>query len=133
MNSRTAALKETAIVASCELAIAGFVVIVYALLGKLSASVWLGAIAGALLAVFNYFVMAITAGKISDSAVATGETKSGQGAMRLSYLLRLIVLFAVLVILAKLKIADPIAAIIPLLLMQPIILLTQYLCHREVK
>ena len=133
MESRKLVLKETAVVACGELVAAGLTVIVYALLKKLNASVWTGALVGALLAVLNYFLLALAATKVTDSAANAKDNKSGQGMMRMTYILRLILIFAALVVLAKLKIIDPIAAIVPLAAMQPIIIFTQYFLRRTVK
>jgi hypothetical protein len=133
MDSRLAALKETAIVAICELAVCVLTVIIYALIGRLNQSVWIGLLAGALLSVLNYYIMALTASRITDRAQANTDMGNAQGAMRLSYIVRLLVIFGVLAALAKFRLADPVAAVIPLLLMQPIIVFTQYICQRKVK
>ena len=133
MDSHKIVWKETALVAACELIAAALTVAVYALLKKLDAGVWIGALVGALLATVNYFLLALAASKVTDSAAANGSDKAGQGMMRFSYILRLILIFAALVVLAKLKVINPLAAIVPLVLMQPIILFTQYYLQRKVK
>ena len=131
MTARRLVLKETLLVAAQETLVAFAAVVVYALLDKLSARVWIGAFGGAVLAVLNYFIMACAASRVSESAAQQGA--QGAGLMRASYILRLVLLFGGLVVLAATKLADPVALVIPLLLMQPIILLTHTVLKRQVK
>ncbi|MBQ4227581.1 MAG: ATP synthase subunit I [Clostridia bacterium] len=131
MTARRLVLKETLLVAAQEALVALAAALVYALLGKLGASVWVGLLGGAALSVLNYFIMACSASRVSESAAQAGA--QGGGLMRVSYILRLVLLFGGLIALAATKLADPVALIIPLLLMQPIILLTHTILKRQVK
>ncbi len=133
MNYFHTVRKETALVAALEILASALTVLVFALIGKLSSGVWIGAGAGALLAILNYFLMAVAASRVTEKAVLGQEDQKGQGIMRGSYILLLVLIFVILVLIVKLGWADPIPAVIPLLLMQPIILFTQYLCQKAVK
>ena len=84
MSERKTVLKETALVALCEFAVAGLTVAVYALLSKLNPGVWLGSVAGALLAVLNFFLMVLGADRAASKAARGQDIQSGQAAMRVS-------------------------------------------------
>ena len=92
-----------------------------------------GALAGAVLATLNYFLMARTLSRAGDQAVNTGQSEAGRGSVRVSYTLRLILLFVILAVLAKARVIEPIPAVIPLVLMQPVIILALHMQKRLVK
>ena len=133
MNSRKLVVRETLTVAAGEAAVALLTAFVYALIKKLTAGVWLGALAGAVLATLNYFLMARTLSRAGDQAVNTGQSEAGRGSVRVSYTLRLILLFVILAVLAKARVIEPIPAVIPLVLMQPVIILALHMQKRLVK
>ena len=130
MNAHKLVMRETLLVAAGEFIVALLTVLVYVLIEKFSLGVCLGALAGAILAVLNYYLMALTLGRISDSAVSTGEVRSAQAKARVSYTIRLVVMFVILAVLASTKLIEPIPAIVPLALMQPIIIVTQRISQR---
>ena len=119
--------KKELIIVSCALLLVALGTAgVFALLGKLTLNVWLGAFCGAFLGIINFLIMTLSASKATGSAADGGDVKAGQGAMRLSLILRYVIIFGMLALLAKLKVIDPIAAIVPLACMPPIIILTMY-------
>ncbi|MBQ3668945.1 MAG: ATP synthase subunit I [Clostridia bacterium] len=118
--------KELIIVSCALLLMAGCTVGVFALIGKLTLSVWLGAFCGAFLGIINFLIMTLSASKATGSAADSGDVKAGQGAMRLSLILRYVIIFGALALLAKLKVINPIAAVVPLACMPPVIIMTVY-------
>jgi hypothetical protein len=59
MNSRKFIFRKTAVVALGQLICIGAMVGIFALLGKLDRSVWLGGIVGGLVSLGNFFFMAV--------------------------------------------------------------------------
>lgn len=113
IDSRKFVLKETGIVALGQAVCVGFMIGIFALLGKFDTSVWLGGIAGGVLAVANFFFMAIAASVASEKAV-NQDVKGGQLTMRLSYIVRLAVIFVILFALVKSGVCNVITAVLPL-------------------
>ena len=125
MDSRKFVLHETAIVALGQLLCTGVMIGIFALLGKFSQPVWIGGIAGALLATANFFFMAIAASVASEKAV-TQDVKGGQLIMRLSYMVRLAVLFILLFALVKSGVCNVLTAVLPLLFTRPILFVAEF-------
>ena len=125
MDSRKFVLKETAIVALGQLICVGAMLGIFALLGKFDTPVWLGGIAGGVLATGNFFFMAISASVASDKAVAQ-DVKGGQMTMRLSYTVRLAVLFVILFALVKSGVCNVITAVLPLAFTRPILFVSEF-------
>ena len=61
MDSRKFVLKETAVVALGQAVCVAIMLGVFALLGKFDQTVWLGGVAGGVLATANFFFMAVAA------------------------------------------------------------------------
>ena len=125
IDSRKFVLKETAIVALGQLLCTGVMIGIFALLGKFSQPVWIGGIAGAVLATVNFFFMAIAASVASEKAV-TQDVKGGQLIMRLSYMVRLAVLFILLFALVKSGVCNVLTAVLPLLFTRPILFVAEF-------
>lgn len=125
MDSRKLVLKETAVVAIGQAVCVGVMLGIYGLLGKFSQPVWLGGIAGGVLAVLNFFFMAISAMKAADKAVEE-NVKGGQLTMRLSYIVRLAVLFIVLYALVRSELCDVLATVLPLLFVRPVLFVADF-------
>lgn len=125
MNSRKFILRETALLllgeAVCVAAMAG----VFALLGSLDYKVILGGALGALLAVGNFFVMAIASDAAADRAVAQ-DVKTGKAAVKASYGLRMIVIGVLLFLFAKSGHCNLIAMVVPLFLVFPILMVIEF-------
>lgn len=125
MDSRKFVLTETAIIAAGQAICVGVMIGIFALLGKFNTSVWLGGIAGGVLAVANFFFMALSATVASDKAVEQ-NVKGGQLTMRLSYMVRLAVLFIILYALVKSGVCNVLTAVLPLLFTRPILFVAEF-------
>lgn len=130
MNVRKFILRETAFLALGELVCAAAIVGVFALLGHFSYKVILGAVIGCILAVGNFFFMAITSNAIADRTIAEGEgeetVKRGTSAIKASFRTRLIVIGVLLFVFAKSGHCNLIAMICPLFLISPIITVIEF-------
>lgn len=93
---------------------------IFALLGQLNWTVPVGGAIGLVLAVGNFFFMAINASAAADKA-ENQDVKGGKATIKSSFMLRLLVLFALLFVFAKTGVANPIAMVVPLFLVRPII------------
>ena len=125
MDPRKFVLKETGIVALGQALCVSGMVGIFALLGKLDTPVWLGGIAGGLLATANFFFMAMAACVASEKAVEQ-NVKGGQLTMRLSYMIRLIVLFVVLFALIKSGLCNVLTAVLPLVFTRPVLFVAEF-------
>lgn len=88
----------------------GIMIGVYALLGKLTAQVLLGALLGTVVALLNFTVMTFSVIKAEDAA----SPEKGALQVRGNYTLRMIVLAVVLILALKTKRFDPVATVLPL-------------------
>lgn len=125
IDSRKFVLKETGIVALGQALCVGLMIGIFALLGKFDTSVWLGGIAGGILAVANFFFMAISATVASEKAV-NQDVKGGQLTMRLSYIVRLAVIFVILFALVKSGVCNVITAVLPLVFTRPVLFVAEF-------
>ena len=125
MDARKLVIKETAVVAIGQVICVGAMLGVYALLGRFGMPVLLGAIAGGVLAILNFFFMAISAMKAADKATEQ-NVKGGQLTMRLSYIIRLAVLFIILFALVKSGLCDVLASVLPLLFVRPVLFVADF-------
>lgn len=125
MDSRKIALKETQTIAIGETVGVALMIGVFALLGKYDTSVLLGGIVGGVLAVANFFAMAMVTTLAADRAEqqdVEGGTKLIQG----SYPIRLLVLAAALFICAYSGYFNVVALVIPLLFVRPTITIAEF-------
>ena len=125
MDSRKFVLIETGIVALGQALCIGVMIGLFTLLGKLDTSVWLGGVAGGVLAIANFFFMAMAATVASEKAMAQ-DVKGGQLTMRLSYMVRLAVLFIILFVLVKSGVCNVLTAVLPLAFTRPILFVTEF-------
>lgn len=125
MDSRKIALRETAIVAFGVAIGAAVMVGVYALLGKYHTGVLLGALAGSLLAVLNFFGMAVVATLAADRAEQQ-DVEGGKKLLKASYPLRLLGLMGALILCAKSGHFDVVALVLPLAFVRPTITLAEF-------
>ena len=125
MDSHKFVLKETGIVALGQAVCIGLMICIFALLGKFDTSVWLGGIAGGVLAVANFFFMAISASVAADKAVAQ-DVKGGQLTKRLSYMVRLAVIYIILFALVKSGVCHVITAVRPLAFTRPVLFVSEF-------
>ena len=125
MDSRKFVLKETALIAAGQILCVAVMIGVFALLGHYDRSVLLGGIFGGILAVLNFFFMAVGATLAADKA-ENQNVKGGQGTSQASYLVRMVVLFVFLFALVKSGLCNVIAAVLPLAFTRPIISIGEF-------
>lgn len=112
-EARRVVLQETGKIAVGEAICVAVMVAVFALLGRYSLQVLLGGIAGGILAILNFFFMAVAASQAMDKA-AQQDVKGGQKQIKLNYSLRMIVLFVILFALVKSGACNALASVLPL-------------------
>lgn len=125
MDSRKLVFKETAIIAAGQVLCCGAMIGIFALLGKFDRSVLLGGIAGCLLAILNFFFMAVMANLAADRAAAQ-NVKGGQLLIRISFLARMGVLFLVFYALVKSGLCHVITTVVPLVFTRPILTISEF-------
>lgn len=125
MNSRKFILRQTGLLALGELICTAAMIGLFALLGFLDYKVIVGGVIGGLLAVGNFFFMAITSDAAADKAMEQ-DVKSGKSAMKLSYSTRLIILGVLMFVFAKSGHCNVIAMACPLFFVFPIIMVIEF-------
>ncbi len=125
MASHKIVWQETRTIVLGQLVCCAVMVGIYALLGRFSFSVVLGALAGGTLATLNFFVMALCADIAADKGQQK-DVKGGQALIQMSYLGRLVVLFLLLVLCAKSGLFDLIALVLPLIFVRPILTVAEF-------
>ena len=124
-ESRKLVLKETAVIAVGEAVCVALMCIVYVLIGKFAISVLLGGLVGLLVAIGNFFALAVVATLASDKAEA-GDPIAGQKLMKSSYPIRLLAMAAVLFFCAKSGLFDVVALVLPLVFVRPILAIAEF-------
>lgn len=120
MHFPNIAYKETVPILIGQIACVSVTLLLFRLLGYFDPSVLLGIISGAVIAVANFFFLALSASIAADKA-RQQDVKGGQATIQTSYLLRQVMLFVALVLCAKTERMNLIALVIPLVLVRPII------------
>lgn len=125
MESRKIVFKETGIVAIgmvlCVAAMFG----VFALVGHFDRSVVLGGIAGGIVALLNFFLMAVIASLAADKAEQQ-DVDGGQKLIRSSYPIRLLLIAVILFACAKSGYFNVIALAVPLLFVRPTLTIAEF-------
>lgn len=114
MDMRKYILRQTGIVALGEALGVAVMVGIFALLGYFDKTVLLGGIVGGVVAVGNFFAMAIGVSLAADKAEKQ-NVKGGQATVKGSYLLRMVVMAVVLFAFAKSGLCNVIALVVPLI------------------
>ena len=125
MNSRQFVLRETGMLAVGEAICTALMVGVFALAGYYNTSVLIGGMVGAVMAVGNFFFMAVAADAAADKAV-NGDVKGGKELVKASFRMRLLVMAVLLFLFAKSGICNLIAMIVPLVLTRIIITVIEF-------
>ncbi len=125
MESRKFVFKETALVALGQTLCIGVMLGIYALLGAFDRAVLLGGIFGGILAVANFFFMAIGVSLASDKA-ENQDVKGGKATVQLSYLLRMVLLFVILFALVKSGLCNVLTCVLPLAFTRPILSVAEF-------
>ena len=107
---------------------------VYLLLGKFTAGVLAGGIAGWLCAVLYFFMLSVSVSNTMDAA-AEGRREPKTAGMLVGdgSAVRLLAVAAVLIVLIKTGLCEPLPAIIPLLFIRPAIMLLEFFGERRDK
>lgn len=106
---------------------------VYALLSRFDRSVVLGGLVGAVLAVGNFFFMALGTSLAADRAEDSQDVKGGQALVRNSYFLRLLVLAVVLFACGKSGYFNLLALVLPLVFVRPTLTIAEFFRKKEDK
>ena len=125
LESRKLVLKEVALVAIGEVICVAIMCVIYALLGKFSTAVLLGGIVGGVLAIGNFFALAVMVTIAADKAEA-GDPESGKKLMKSSYPMRLLVMAGVLILCGRSGAFDVLALALPLVFVRPILTLAEF-------
>lgn len=125
MDPRKLVLKQTAVVLAGEILCVAAMIGVFALLGQFDKAVVFGGIVGGLVAVLNFFFMAIAVNIAADKAVQQ-NVKGGQATVKSSYMLRLVCMFAILFAFAKSGYCNVIAMVLPLAFVRPTLTVVEF-------
>lgn len=125
MNSRKLVLVETGIVAAGQAVCTAAMIGAFALLHKFDSTVLLGGIIGALVAIGNFFVMAMCAMIAADKA-EKNDVKGGKATIKASMTGRLLAMAVILVIFIKSGYCHALALLIPLIFTRPILTVYEF-------
>lgn len=129
MFHNRAAIRQVLWVLLGEVICTGLMVAVFALLGRFSGRVLLGAGIGAALSVLNFFFLSVGVSRAADKAEG-GQTEQAAARARLAIqggsVVRLLVLAGVYILILSTDVCDPLAAILPLLFVQPCLMVLEY-------
>lgn len=125
MDVRKFILKETLFLALGELACLGVMFGMFAMFDTIGFKVILGGIIGLILAVLNFFFMAVAANRAADKAVAQ-DVKGGEATIKASRRFRTIGLLALLALFALSGKCNLLAMVVPVLLGSPIIMVIEF-------
>lgn len=124
-ESRKIVFQETAIVALGQLICIAAMCGIYWLLGFFSTRVLLGGAVGAVLAIANFFFMAVGTALAADKAEAE-DVNGGKRVIQTSYFLRLALLAVVLFACAKSNLFDLLALVLPMIFVRPILSIAEF-------
>ncbi len=130
MEGRKIVFRETAVIAIGEAIGVAAMIGLFALLGYFDLSVLWGGLAGGLLAILNFFMMAVVASLGADRAKA-GDVEGGQKLIKGSFPIRLLVLAVLLFAFAKSGVFHVLALVIPLVFPRPILLVAEFFRKKE--
>lgn len=125
MESRKFVVKQTGILAVGQTICVAAMVGIFALLGHYDQTVLLGGIFGGVLAIANFFFMAVGATLAADRAEKQ-DVKGGQALVQSSYMLRMALLAVILFALVKSGLCNVIAVVLPLAFNRPIITISEF-------
>ena len=125
MDSRKIVYQETAIIAIGEFICTALMLVIFSLLGYWSTSVLWGGLIGSVLAIGNFFFMAVFASLAADKAQQQ-DVDGGKKLMKGSYPLRLLVLAVLLVACIKSGLCHPLALLIPLVFVRPVLTIAEF-------
>ena len=124
MDSRKFVLRQTLLIAIGQIVGVGVMLGIFALLDRFDYTVVLGGLVGALVALLNFFFMAVSLSLAADRAVQQ-DAKGGKSLVKSSYAIRTIVMFVVLILCAKSGFFHPLALVLPLAFTRPILTIAE--------
>lgn len=125
MDPRKFIIKETAMLALGEAVCVAVIAGIFAMLGHFDYKVILGGVVGLIIAVGNFFFMAISTDMAAEKAMEQ-DVKGGKAAVKVSYTLRLLILGVLLLVFAKSGHCNAIAMVCPLFLVFPILTVIEF-------
>lgn len=125
MDSRKLVFRETGIIAIGEAICLAMMLVVCALMGLFNYQTALGGVIGTLIAVLNFFFMAIGASLAADRAEQQ-NVKGGNALIKSSYVLRYAVIFVVLFACVKSGLCNAITCVLPLAFIRPVITVAEF-------
>ena len=125
MDTRKLVIHETSKVALGVVICLAVMYAVFALLGSFDRHVLVGGLVGTVLAILNFFFMAVNVNNAADKAV-NQDVKGGKSLIRFSYTTRIVVIFLVLFAFAKGGITNPLASVLPLAFVRPVITIAEF-------
>ncbi len=109
-----------------EVVLIGLMLAGYAVFGKFTVAVLLGALVGGVLAIGNFLFLSISVTRAADQAEKTGNAAKATLSVRASSTGRLLVLAVLYIVILKTGYFDPIASVLPLIFVQLSLNLTEY-------
>lgn len=125
MDSRRFVFKETGIVAIGTVVGSLIMLGIFALLDMFDKSVLFGSIFGCVVAILNFFFMAMVADLAADKA-ENQDVNGGKAMIQRSMLLRTVAMFIIFFALAKSGICNVIALVVPLVFVRPTITIAEF-------
>lgn len=125
MESRKLVFRETAIVAIGEAICLGLMLTVCAMMGKFNSQIVLGGIIGTVIAILNFFFMAIGASLAADRAVQQ-NVKGGNTLIKSSYTIRFALIFLILFICVKSGLCNVVTIVLPLIFVRPVLTIAEF-------
>lgn len=125
MDSRKFIFKETGIVSVGTVVGSLIMFGIFALLSMFDQTVLLGGIFGCVVAILNFFFMAMVADLAADKAEEQ-DVNGGKAMIQRSMLLRTAAMFIIFFALAKSGICNVIALVVPLLFVRPTITIAEF-------
>ena len=124
-ESRKIAIRETLYVLIGVAVLTAIMFAVYLLLGRFELPVLLGGIIGAILAIGNFFFMAVAVTLAADKAEKQ-DVNGGKRTMQASYPLRILILGGALLLCGFSGYFDLIALVLPLAFVRPVLTLSAF-------
>lgn len=125
MSTRKFIIRETAFLAIGEAICVAAMIGLFALLGYFDYKVVLGGAFGGIIAVGNFFFMALASNAAADKAVDQ-DVKGGKSVIKFSRNTRYLVVGILLVVLAKSGHCNVLALVIPLIFVLPVLMVIEF-------
>ncbi len=118
MFHNNAAIRQFLKIALGVAVLTGLEIAVYALLGRFSVDVLLGALFGMVVSCANFLALTVTVSRAADRAEDGGDPMKARAAVQGSSVLRLLLLAGVYILVLRFSTLDPLASVLPLVFVQ---------------